>query len=55
MEISTDILQINLKYHCKVRSTFVDKSKMSSIKKCRENFHQHVHVLRRPVDFSFDI
>ena len=54
LEISTDILQINLKLHISVLPpTLADKSKMSSIKKnVAENFNQY--VMRRPVDFSFD-
>ena len=44
-----------LKLHIGVLpSTLADKSKMSSIKKdVAENFNQY--VMRRPVDFSFDI
>ena len=54
LEISTDILQINLKLHISVLPpTLADKSKMSSIKKkVAENFNQY--VMHRPVDFSFD-
>ena len=58
LEISTDILQINLKLHISVLPpTLAGKSKMSSIKNIyicvAENFNQY--VMRRPVDFSFDI
>ena len=57
LEISTDILQINLKLHTSVRPpTLAGKSKMSSIKNkicVAENFNQY--VMRCPVDFSFDI